>query len=89
MQYNCHNSGHYHCPVSYLKHDVPETEFCLRLQVEPTQVGPTEETSLSSDTSNKTNAVYKHKPRMRVNISTPWVSTNVGPVLYAYALIHG
>jgi hypothetical protein len=37
--YNCHNSGHY--PSSYLcfKYDVSETEFCLHLQVEPTQSG--------------------------------------------------
>jgi hypothetical protein len=26
-----------HCPVFYLKQDVSETEFCLCLQVEPTQ----------------------------------------------------
>jgi hypothetical protein len=25
-----------------LKHDVLETDFCLRLQVEPTKLGPTE-----------------------------------------------
>jgi hypothetical protein len=30
-----------HRPVFYLKH-VSETGFCLCLQVEPTQVGPTE-----------------------------------------------
>jgi hypothetical protein len=29
-----------HRPVFYLKHDVSETGFCLRLQVEPTQFSP-------------------------------------------------
>jgi hypothetical protein len=28
------------CPVSYLRHDVIETGFCLRSQLEPTQLGP-------------------------------------------------
>jgi hypothetical protein len=28
-----------HRPVFYLKHSFSETEFCLRLQVESTQVG--------------------------------------------------
>jgi hypothetical protein len=25
-----------HCPVYFSKHNVPETRFCLRLQVKPT-----------------------------------------------------
>jgi hypothetical protein len=29
-----------HRHVSYLKHDISETGFCLRLQVQPTQLGP-------------------------------------------------
>jgi hypothetical protein len=29
-----------HRPAFYLKHNVWETGFCLRLQVEPTQLGP-------------------------------------------------
>jgi hypothetical protein len=29
-----------HRPVFYLKHNVSETGFCLRLQVDPTQMGP-------------------------------------------------
>jgi hypothetical protein len=32
--------GIIHRPVFYLKHDVSETEFCLRLEVEPTHLGP-------------------------------------------------
>jgi hypothetical protein len=28
-----------HRPVAYLKHDILETGFCLRLQVVPTQLG--------------------------------------------------
>jgi hypothetical protein len=30
-----------HRPVFYLKRDVSDNGFCLRLQVEPTQFGPT------------------------------------------------
>jgi hypothetical protein len=29
-----------HRPVIYLKHDVSETGFCLRIQAEPTQLSP-------------------------------------------------
>jgi hypothetical protein len=35
-----------HRPVSYSKHDVSETGLCLRLQVEPTQVGLIDRASL-------------------------------------------
>jgi hypothetical protein len=31
--YNCHNSGHIYRPVFYLKHNVLEIGFYLRLQV--------------------------------------------------------
>jgi hypothetical protein len=31
--------GIIHYPVFYLKHDVSETEICLRLQAEPSQLG--------------------------------------------------
>jgi hypothetical protein len=34
------------CPASYLKYDFSETAFCLRLQVEPTQLGPVDIASL-------------------------------------------
>jgi hypothetical protein len=33
-----------HRPVFYLNQEVSEPEFCLRLQVEPTQMGPIENT---------------------------------------------
>jgi hypothetical protein len=29
-----------HRPAFYLKHDVSETEWCIRLQVKSTQLGP-------------------------------------------------
>jgi hypothetical protein len=32
---NYHNPDIIHRPVLYLKHNVSETEFCFRLQVEP------------------------------------------------------
>jgi hypothetical protein len=35
-----------HRPVFYLKYDVPENGFCLRLQVEPTESGPIDRASL-------------------------------------------
>jgi hypothetical protein len=46
--YKCYVFGHYPSPCLYLKHspvyfskqNVPETGFCLRLQVKPTQLGP-------------------------------------------------
>jgi hypothetical protein len=34
-----------HRPVFYLKYNVSETEFCLRLQVEPTELGPMDRAS--------------------------------------------
>jgi hypothetical protein len=39
--YIYHNSGHYpsSCPL-LKKHNISETEFSLRLKVEPTQPGP-------------------------------------------------
>jgi hypothetical protein len=44
---NCHNSGHYPslCLLPYLKYDVSETGFRLRLQAQPTQMGPIERAS--------------------------------------------
>jgi hypothetical protein len=35
----------YSSPCFYLKHNVSETRFCLRLQVEPTQLGPIDRAS--------------------------------------------
>jgi hypothetical protein len=31
-----------HSPAFYLKHGISETGFCISLEVEPTQMGPTE-----------------------------------------------
>jgi hypothetical protein len=39
-------------PVFYLKHDVSETEFCLRLQAEPTLLGPIDRASLAAETNS-------------------------------------
>jgi hypothetical protein len=41
-------------PAFYLKHNVSETGFCLRLQVKPTQLGPIDTASLST--------YHHHKP---------------------------
>jgi hypothetical protein len=37
-----------HRPVFYIKHDVSKTGFCLRLQIEPTQLGKSPEAETSS-----------------------------------------
>jgi hypothetical protein len=47
-----------HRPVLYLKHDVSETGFCLRLQVEITQVGPIERASLCLCAGTQTTSFY-------------------------------
>jgi hypothetical protein len=43
-----------HRPVFYLKHDVSETEICLRLQMEPSQLDPIDRASLSLSLSLRT-----------------------------------
>jgi hypothetical protein len=43
--------------IFYLKHNVSDTVFCFRRQVEPTQMGPIED--LSPDTCNNSNRVYE------------------------------
>jgi hypothetical protein len=45
-------------PVFYLKHDVLETGFCLRLQVEPTQLGLRDRASLYPSTGDSTLIEY-------------------------------
>jgi hypothetical protein len=55
-------SGHYPSPRFYVKHNVSETEFCLRLQVEPTQLVPIDRSSLYLRTPTPTltrNRTYK------------------------------
>jgi hypothetical protein len=47
--WNCHNSGHYTSSCSLFKHDVSETGFCPRFQVEHTQFGSTDRVMLSPD----------------------------------------
>jgi hypothetical protein len=44
-KYNYHNSWHYPSSCLLLKQDFSETGFCLRLQVNPTELGPVSETS--------------------------------------------
>jgi hypothetical protein len=45
--------GIIHRPVFYLKHDVSETRFCLRLEVEPTRMGRIEIASVCLRTGRK------------------------------------
>jgi hypothetical protein len=40
--------GFIYLPVFYLKHDVSETGFCLRLQVKHTQLFPTKKSQTLS-----------------------------------------
>jgi hypothetical protein len=41
-----------HRPVFYLKRDISESKFCLRFQVETTQVGPIDRASRETETSS-------------------------------------
>jgi hypothetical protein len=47
-----------HRPVIYLKRNVSETGFCLRLQAKPTQLGPIDRASLYLQASIQTQWVY-------------------------------
>jgi hypothetical protein len=51
-----------HCPVFYLKYDFSKTGFCLRLQLEPTPLGPIDSPSLCL----RTQAAPSNKPPMRI-----------------------
>jgi hypothetical protein len=48
-----------HCPFSNLKHNVSETGFCLRLQVEPTQLDPMDRDSAYFRTPAQTQDYWK------------------------------
>jgi hypothetical protein len=51
-----------HRPVYYLKHDISETLFSLRLQVEPIQLGPINIAGLSpSDRKNPVSETMRFK----------------------------
>jgi hypothetical protein len=58
-------------PVFYLKHDGSKTGFCLRFQVEPTQLGPMESASLCVRTPATMPIGFikptQQSPPMRVN----------------------
>jgi hypothetical protein len=56
----------FHHPVFYLKHGVLKTRFCLRLQVEPTQLGPIARASLSLRTP-----VVEAEINLRPTVSRP------------------
>jgi hypothetical protein len=45
-QYDLHSSGHYLLCLLFKKRNVSETGSCLRLQVEPTQMGEIDTASL-------------------------------------------
>jgi hypothetical protein len=57
-------SGHYPSPwFIYLKRNFSETAFCLRLQVEPTQLSPVDRASPYLRTPAPTQArIYEYKP---------------------------
>jgi hypothetical protein len=60
-------------PVFNLDHDVSETGFCLRLEVEHTHLGPVDRASLCLRTPATLSMGFieptEHKPSTRVNIS--------------------
>jgi hypothetical protein len=65
-------------PVFYLKHQVSNTEFCLCLQVEPTEMG-----LLSGQQEHQQGLYNLHdiNQKTTANIYTPWISTHVSPNL--------
>jgi hypothetical protein len=58
--------GIIHRPVFYLKHDVSETGFCLRLQVEPSQLVSVVRASLFlfPDSGSNTHKMYKANTKL-------------------------
>jgi hypothetical protein len=56
--YNYCVSGHRPLSCFYLKHNVSETEFCLCLQVEPTQLGPIDRDSPHLWTLDLTSIIF-------------------------------
>jgi hypothetical protein len=54
-------SGHYPSSCLYLKHSVLETGFCLRLQVEPTKLGPIDYT----EWNERMNTEYRLEKNMK------------------------
>jgi hypothetical protein len=78
-----------HRPVFYLKLDVMETGFCLRIQVEPVQMGPVNRANICFRTQATTSIVFikltQQKPPVRVNIFyTLNLHTHMGPNFYMY-----
>jgi hypothetical protein len=59
-----------HCPVFYLKHDVSETEFCLRLHVEYTQLGPTDRASICLRRQFSSSTYWAKLSRLHQNTET-------------------
>jgi hypothetical protein len=50
--YKYRNAGHYPYSSLLLEHGVLETGYCLRLLVEPTQVGPIERATMCLETQS-------------------------------------
>jgi hypothetical protein len=56
-----------HRPAFYLKHKVLETGFCLRIPVEPTQLGPIDRVGLSPDTDTMFETrMVKHRTHKKI-----------------------
>jgi hypothetical protein len=72
---NYQKTGHYTSSF-YLKEYVSETGFCLRLQAEPTQVGPIESVSLSLRTPatiHVGSVVGVRRQTLELSIQATWV----------------
>jgi hypothetical protein len=72
--FNYSVSGCYPSPCFYLKYNISEIGFCLRLQVEPTHLGPIDRASPYLWTPAPTqDRIYinqaQHKPSARVTIN--------------------
>jgi hypothetical protein len=64
-----------HGPVFYLKHGISETGFCLRLQVELSQVGQTDRASIRLRT--RETFYWAHLSRFRLKTETEASLRNV------------
>jgi hypothetical protein len=72
-----------HRPVFHLKHNVSETGFCLRIQVEHTQLGLIDRPSVCLQTQAATSTGFTSLSQHTTNqqrqftFSIPWISTHV------------
>jgi hypothetical protein len=72
--------GIIHRPVFYLKHSLSETGFCLRLQVEPTQVGPIEGAPATTPIGISGFLDFVHRPEFEIIENITFRRTGLFPL---------